>query len=267
MQCSVCQQHTPDAWTGFVTYEHRPDAPFPMNRGALTAEFLDQQVSEVESARYFFAWMRCANPRCRQLTVRVSRDRMRLDKPPSDDLSDFIEMLTPSADAESWLAVPRRRLPPIAFDEREVGPGMVGDYAEAWAILDISPRMSAVLSRRMLAEILRKHAQIDQYSLGAQLQTFVEDVGYPRRLREAVHYLQKMGDFGAHEQRSDQAEVIDVDEVEAIWTLEVVAELLNHFVVTPGRDANVKASFDEKLRQANRPPIQPLPPDRETTRL
>jgi hypothetical protein len=58
----------------------------------------------------------------------------------------------------------------------QVPPEYRKDYLEAAAILDISPRMSAVMSRRVLAELLKKYAGLKQRGLEAQVDAFIADI-------------------------------------------------------------------------------------------
>ena len=73
---------------------------------------------------------------------------------------------------------------------------------------------------------------------------------------ENLHYLREMGDFAAHRQEDDEQKVIDVSPEEAQWTLKVVADLFDYFIVAPAKDEQLRKSFDKKLEAANRKPIK-----------
>jgi hypothetical protein len=73
-----------------------------------------------------------------------------------------------------------------------------------------------------------------------------------------------MGNFGAHTQTNDQAEVIGVSREEAEWTLVVVDRLSSYFIVTPEQDRLMREAFDKKREEAKRKPIV-QPPDEEKT--
>jgi Domain of unknown function (DUF4145) len=135
------------------------------------------------------------------------------------------------------------------------------DYIEAYTILDDSPRMSAVLSRRILADLLKKYAGLTQFNLEQRIDKFIENTNHPRRLRENLHYLREMGNFAAHTQEQQTPTdpvIIDVGKDEAEWTLNIVSDLFDYFIVAPAKDAERRKGFDKKIADAGRKPINPL---------
>lgn len=228
MKCPACTQNTPDAWTtvGYV--------PGAGGEGGFTTLGVE--------------WMRCANEECQETVVRLNESTMLVV-----DGSPYYETIT-------WMARPLGAVRPVA---KEVPEPYRTDYLEAAAILDRSPRMSTVLSRRILADLLREFAGQGQYDLTAQIDAFRADTSHPTHVRKPLHYLREIGDFSAHTQISDQAEIIDVDKKEADWTLKVIDRLFDYFIVSPAADQALYESMDEKLGEAGRKPIKPLP-DEET---
>jgi hypothetical protein len=138
---------------------------------------------------------------------------------------------------------------------------MKRDYQEASLILNDSPRMSAVLSRRVLSDLLKDYAGYDEYTLAKQIDKFIADPHHPSNAKDNLHYLREMGDFGAHT-KTDAAtgEIIEVTRDEAEWTLDVVDGLFDYFIIRPTRDAARRVEMDEKLKKAGRKPIQPPSP-------
>lgn len=251
MQCPVCRQHTPDAWQPLVYFPGEG----PGHQSVLRVEPPEAELppGAVPTLRFVSAdFMFCANKACKELVVRL-HENLNL---PAHAVNDP-EMLT-----RTWIARPRSASRPI---DPLVPQGYRRDYTEAAAILDPSPRMSAVLSRRILGDLLKSYAGLTQNSLNAQVNDFIADPTQPRRLRENLHHLREMGDFGAHTQTNDADEVIDVSREEAEWTLDVIDGLFDHFIVGPERDKAMRAAFDEKLADAGRKAIPPLPDDEETT--
>jgi hypothetical protein len=61
-----------------------------------------------------------------------------------------------------------------------------------------SPRMSAVLSRRVLADLLERYTGLTDFNPKARIDAFIEDKSHPYRLRENLGHLVEMGNFGAH---------------------------------------------------------------------
>ena len=120
---------------------------------------------------------------------------------------------------------PRRLVQPRFPARSELGSGVADelklDYLEACAVLGISPKASAALSRRILQSVLQqqgytKHRLVDQ----------VEDVlnetdsskALPTDLRNNVDVIRKFGNFSAHETVDRAtAEIIGVEPEEAEW--------------------------------------------------
>lgn len=161
-----------------------------------------------------------------------------------------------------WFAVPKRNVPPVV--NRLVPGSMARDFREACLILEESPRMSAILSRRILADLLKEYAHCSQYKLASRIDAFMKDAGHPARHRENLHYLRELGDFSAHTMTDTEGNIIDVSQEEAAWTLEVVANLFKYFIVEPKKDAAMRAQIDAKLKQAGRKPINKLPKEAGT---
>jgi hypothetical protein len=205
-------------------------------------------------------WMICQNYACRQVLVQVTRSQTKAPKGGKHGV----------ADTQTWFAVPKVKCPPN-LDPLVTDPWRK-DYIEAHTILDDSPRMSSVLSRRILADLLKQYAGLDQFNLEQRIDAFVSDTKHPRRIRENLHYLREMGNFGAHTQEQAPAAagavaapqpavdpvIIDVEKSEAEWSLKVVADLFDYFIVAPEKDAQLRKAFDKKIADADRKPIKPL---------
>ncbi len=234
MKCPTCGENTPESWSALFTF----DDSFSSG----SSRFLEGPQAHNRHVR--LDWMLCANPECKELVIRVHE---------SAALSD--------SSITSWLARPRtagRVVDVVVPDPYRV------DYLEAAAILDISSRMSAVLSRRILADILEKYAELTDFSLKARIDAFVADTSHPHSLRENLGYLIEMGNFGAHTQTNDQGEIVDVNQEEAAWTLDLVERLFDYFIVSPEKDRKIREAFDEKLNAAKRKPID-TPPEEESS--
>lgn len=194
-------------------------------------------------------WMRCANPKCKQIVVQAYEQNV------------FWSGGMGTGPSQTWFAVPRQA------SGRQVHPAALASdkdlaelYSEASLILDISPRASAVLSRRVLADLLKKYAGRNEHLLADRIDGFNKDSTHPSGLRDNLHYLRAIGNFAAHTQEDDQANVVDVDREETQWTLDIVERLFDYFVVTPARDAAIRAEMDKKLDATGRKPIKPLEP-------
>jgi hypothetical protein len=168
-----------------------------------------------------------------------------------------------SPPAETWIALPKRpATPPV---HPLVTDPFKKDYLEAWTILEDSPRMSAVLSRRLLADLLEKYASLSQNSLPQRIDEFIGDTRHPLWLRENLHYLREVGNFDAHTQQDKtptqpiaEPVIINVDKAEAEWTLKIIDDLFEYFIVAPQKDKEMRKAIDKKLADASRKAITPL---------
>ena len=251
MKCPTCGEHTPDGWQWLLVKRMVTSSQqVPREVSVRDLGDANTELPGPKKAGSFVAvsWMRCANQECDELMVRISERALRFHGG------------APLQSEEKWLARPRggatRPVDPI------VAAHYRRDFDEAASILDRSPRMSAVLSRRILADLLEEYAQKAQYNLADRIDSFNEDTTHPRRLRENLHYLREIADLSAHTKKNDQAAIVEVETAEAEWTLEVVERLLDYFIVSAAKDKAVRDEVDQKLKDTGRKPIKPLPEDR-----
>lgn len=247
MKCPTCGENTPDAWKQLVT-AFRPGEPASMVSSSETLHQVARFALEAPRGHSIhFDRMYCANSSCNQLVIRGHDTHPRARYPPFEK-------------TETWLVHPRH-------SHRSVDPlvpaDMARDFGEAAAILDLSHRMSAVLARRILADVLAKHAGCTQFSLAKQIDQFIADTNRPRQLRENLHHLREMADFSAHTQTDDQLETLDIDRDEAEWTLEIIQRLFDYLIVAPEQDRKLREGMEARIAKADRKPIKPLPPDPE----
>lgn len=198
-------------------------------------------------------WMRCAHEECEQLILRVHESRPR----------GFIDGTgAPVMSKDTWIARPR-------FGEAkrqiaaEVPEPFNTDYLESAALLGISPRMSAVLSRSILADLLEKYLGLTVYGLNDRINRFREASSEPQRLRDGAHHFREIGDFGSHTQKNDQDQIIPVDREDAEWMLGYLDRFLDYYVVSPAKDNAVLGKWDKNIADAGRRPIPPLQTDEE----
>lgn len=199
-------------------------------------------------------WMQCPNqsPKCEGIIVRATEyeydPSYRGGRP-----AEFTRI--PHENEHTWIAVPQRRA--ARHVGRLIPDAMRRDYIEASLILEDSPRMSAVLSRRILADLLEDHAGCPGYTLAAQINKFLDDPSHPSSQKDNLHYLRELGDFSAHTKRDLQTEeIIEVTYEEAEWTLEVIDGLFDYLIIGPAKHQQRRAAIDEKLRRAGRKPIE-----------
>ena len=112
------------------------------------------------------------------------------------------------------------------------------DYMEACNVLDISPKASAALSRRVVQGILQDQGY-ESSNLARQIdQVLAEsdpDKVLSHHIRVTVDAVRNFGNFAAHPiTEVTSLQVVDVEPEEAEWCLEIVEALFDHYYVTPG---------------------------------
>ena len=195
-------------------------------------------------------WLRCLE--CNRILVRFSQVRRQ-------PVSGQFPKHWPELDAETWLVIPRHSSRPVASEVAETIPQHAEYYRQAAAILDESPIASAMVSRRILADLLRRYAQRTEYNLENQIDEFIKDSSVPSGVRDNLHHFREVANFGAHTQEDDQANIVDVDRDEAEWTLDILDRLFDFFIVAPARDAELRTKMDKKIDAAGRKPIKRPP--------
>jgi len=237
MRCPTCGQNSPETWK-----------VLKVDFGGGTASYRDD-IRGPGADRYKVDWMQCANQDCREIVIRVHKTGIRITggQEPVGVVTSLV--VWPPGGAA------RRVVDPI------VPPPMRDDLNEAASILDLSPRMSAVLARSILADLLAEFAGHKEFGLETQIDSFNKNTSHPRALRENLHRFRETANLGAHTTTSDQGAVIRVEREEAEWTLDLVARLFDYLIVTPASDKKMRDAIDEKIRAANRKPIKPLPDD------
>jgi hypothetical protein len=139
-------------------------------------------------------------------------------------------------------------------------PDLARDYTEASAILDDSHRMSSVLSRRILQDILERYADRKEYKLEDRIDEFLEDKRFPSSVKQSLHHLRDIANFCAHTKKEKATgEIIEVTPAEAEWTLDVIDGLFDYFIITPARDQKRRENWDKKrlLTGSPRPSRKP----------
>jgi hypothetical protein len=132
------------------------------------------------------------------------------------------------------------------------------------AILDDSPKMSAALSRRIVSDLLKEYCKYTEKDLIRQVDKFVKDRRYPRKVRENLHTIREIANFGAHTQQDlETGEIVEVTKDEAVWCLDMVDVLFDCLIIGPLRDEQMRNTWYANIARTGRKPIKPLPPDEE----
>jgi len=199
-------------------------------------------------------WMQCPNKNCQQLLVQVHR---KVYDPRAKPGRSVVFGHVDSLLEEETLAFPKRQLArPI---DSLIPDAFAVPFREACLIRDDSPGMSAVLSRKVLADLLEQYAGCTGYTVKDQIDKFIANTQHPSHVKENLHYLREMADFAAHTKKDlTTGEILKTTMEEASWTLDVVESLFEYFIVGPAKDATRRAEMTKKMQQAGRKPIPPL---------
>jgi hypothetical protein len=143
---------------------------------------------------------------------------------------------------------------------KEVPPDLAQDYVEACNVLSISPKASAALSRRCLQNILHSRGYRDR-DLAREIDLLLNETdpkkALPHKLRETVDAIRNFGNFSAHPiDDKTTLQVIEVEDHEAEWCLEMIEELFDHFYVGPAAAKAKKDALNAKLAAAGKPPAK-----------
>jgi hypothetical protein len=245
MKCPFCKENTPELWQSLFVVTDWKGQTLPKAHVSIDMTPADDRFINVT---IWVRWLVCPNPNCREIIVQIRRVRVIRRG-----------VLIPGfKNEDEWFAVPQR-VAPRSIDPLISDPYR-RDYLEAALILDDSPRMSSILSRRILADLLEQFAGRSEYKLEDRIDNFIADTKHPSNIKDNLHHLRDIANFGAHTKTNKiTGEIIEVDRDEAEWTLEVVDGLFDYFIVGPAKDKERRAKWDEKraLTGAERPVRKP----------
>lgn len=143
------------------------------------------------------------------------------------------------------------------FVEPEVPEEYKKDFLEAAAIVNLSPKASAAVSRRLLQHILREIFKLKQKSLAQEIDSFLKLKNIPSYLGEAVDAVRNIGNFAAHPSKdTNTGAIVEVEPTEAEWLLEVLDSLFDFAFVQPERLKAKKDALNAKLAAMGKPPIK-----------
>jgi hypothetical protein len=141
--------------------------------------------------------------------------------------------------------------------ESEVPEPYKSEYLEASAILCISPKASAALSRRMLQNILHNQFNIEKKTLADEIDQFIHMPSVPSHLAGAIDAIRNIGNFGAHPIKDTHSgEIVEVEPGEAEWLLDVLDALFDFVFIQPKRLNERKNKLNEKLQLLGKPPMK-----------
>lgn len=112
----------------------------------------------------------------------------------------------------------------LAKDYGEIVPRHIQeDYKEAYAILNLSPKASATLSRRCIQAMIRDYWNISKSSLYQEIEAIKPQLNALQN--EAIDALREIGNIGAHPEK-DINTIIDINSEDA----EKLIKLIEYFI-------------------------------------
>jgi hypothetical protein len=136
MRCPRCAQNTPDSWQNLQCIDKSRD-------GESRGDHIKSKDAIEGTFIYRIAWMHCANAECGQTLIRAERHYRFGEGQPANNI-------------ESWLVTPQHEMRPVHPLVLDKEPALARDFTEAVAVVPTSPRLSAVLARRIADDLLEK---------------------------------------------------------------------------------------------------------------
>lgn len=207
-----------------------------------TSDFEESEEYYIpEDLHYFYLVSHGKCPECSTLLVTVFRGEAEDHPSPSDYASH--QIVYPQASS-------RPVEPEVPESYRKI-------FTEASLVQNLSPKASAALSRRLLQDIIRNEFQINPSSLSKEIDNFLEKNNLPSYLSEAIDAVRNIGNFAAHPLKDkNTGEIIDVEEGEAEWLLDVLESLFDFAFVQPEKLKERKIKLNKKLKKLGKPPMK-----------
>jgi hypothetical protein len=141
--------------------------------------------------------------------------------------------------------------------EPEVPEQYLSDFKEAAAVLSISPKASAAISRRLLQHLLRDECKVKKASLAKEIDEFISREGIPTYLSEAIDAVRNVGNFAAHPLKdTNTGEIAEVESGEADWLLDVLEAIFDYLFVQPKKLEVRKKKLNTKLKSLGKPEMK-----------
>lgn len=189
-------------------------------------------------------------PACDNLVVLMRDGAYHSEK----DENDYIEREWLTEQHGDQVLYPRGSTRPV---EKEVPATYTKDYREAAAVKSASAKASAAISRRLLQSLLRDVCGVKKANLAEEVNEFITRPGVPSYLTEALDAVRNVGNFAAHPLKStNTGEIVDVEDGEADWLLDVLDALFDYLFVQPERLQERKNRLNQKLQDIGKPPMK-----------
>jgi hypothetical protein len=139
----------------------------------------------------------------------------------------------------------------------QVPPEYRQDFLDAAKVLSISPKASAAMSRRCLQYLLENHADVKHGNLSDEIQEVIDRDELPSDLESEIDGIRAIGNFAAHPIKdTDSGAIVDVEEGEAEWNLDVLEDLFDHYFIKGAKRKKRIEAANKKLEDAGKPPLK-----------
>jgi hypothetical protein len=200
-------------------------------------------VGEDKKGEWFISAEEC--PECGMFIIKLILGKGEYDGPNLMDIHKFNETIVNPKSSN------REPCP------EEVPESIANDYKEACLVITDSPKASAALSRRCLQSIIRDKAGVKRGDLSTEIQEVIDSKMLPSQISEAIDSVRNIGNFAAHPIKSKASgEILDVEENEAEWNLEVIEALFDFYYVAPKKMKDRKDKLNVKLKKAGKPEMK-----------
>ncbi|WP_288655254.1 MULTISPECIES: DUF4145 domain-containing protein [Pantoea] len=195
---------------------------------------------------YQFKGITCPNPDCNKAVITLEETPYWV--PPFTDESVLLHSSTKKKSIIPSGLKGRAKTYPSYIPE-----AIITDYKEACAIVELSPKSSATLSRRALQGMIRDFWQVKEENLSKAIKALEDKVD--SNMWDAIDGIRKVGNIGAHMEK-DINTIVEVNPGEATVLIGMIEMLLDEWYITryekEQRIKKMKKLADEK--QAARKP-------------
>ena len=96
--------------------------------------------------------------------------------------------------------------------------------------------------------------KIKKRNLDMEIQEVLDSKILPSHTADALDAVRQIGNFATHPQKStNTGEILDVEEGEAEWSLDVIESLFDHCFVQPAILKKKREELNKKLKDAGKP--------------
>ncbi len=169
-----------------------------------------------------------------------------MDKPPTYSTTVRYTAQTFFEEIEGTeLLYPKSKKPKEFPPDSGIPAGFIKDYEEAYAVLQISPKASAALSRRLLQRLLRDRG-IKPSILDTEIKDAIRDHKYPWYIGGVINNVKFIGKFATHALMTAAGDIIDVEPGEAEWSLNVLESLFDFYFIGPAKSKRMQNALNSK---------------------